>query len=153
LEFVRTREIILRHLPQRQLRILDVGGGTGVHARWLAEAGHEVVVVDIVPRHVEAANELGALGLSVTAQLGDARRLAHTDGSFDVVLLLGPLYHFPLPQPYDADTILVGPGERYTVIVHADNLGTWAWHCHILSHAESDKGMFGMVTAMVVQPA
>jgi FtsP/CotA-like multicopper oxidase with cupredoxin domain len=60
---------------------------------------------------------------------------------------------FPLPQPYDADTILIGPGERYTVIVHADNLGTWAWHCHILSHAESDKGMFGMVTAMVVQPA
>ncbi len=60
---------------------------------------------------------------------------------------------FPLPQPYDADTILVGPGERYTVIVHADNLGTWAWHCHILSHAEGDKGMFGMVTAMVVQPA
>jgi SAM-dependent methyltransferase len=93
LEFVRTREIILRHLPQRQLRVLDVGGGTGVHARWLAEAGHEVVVVDIVPRHVEAANELNALGLSVTAQLGDARHLAHTDGSFDVVLLLGPLYH------------------------------------------------------------
>jgi SAM-dependent methyltransferase len=93
LEFVRTREIILRHLPGGHLRVLDVGGGTGVHARWLAEAGHEVVVVDIVPRHVEAANELSALGLSVTAQLGDARRLAHTDASFDVVLLLGPLYH------------------------------------------------------------
>jgi SAM-dependent methyltransferase len=51
------------------------------------------VVVDIVPRHVEAVNELGALGLKVTAQLGDARRLTHTDESFDVVLLLGPLYH------------------------------------------------------------
>jgi SAM-dependent methyltransferase len=93
LEFVRTREIILRHLPQAHVRVLDVGGGTGVHARWLAEAGHEVGVVDIVPRHVEAANELNALGLSVTAQLGDARRLAHADASFDVVLLLGPLYH------------------------------------------------------------
>jgi FtsP/CotA-like multicopper oxidase with cupredoxin domain len=58
---------------------------------------------------------------------------------------------YPVPQPYLADTILVGPGERYTVLVHADNPGTWAWHCHILSHAESDQGMFGMVTALVVK--
>ena len=49
-----------------------------------------------------------------------------------------------------ADTILVGPGERYSVLVHATDLGTWAWHCHILTHAESETGMFGMVTAMVV---
>lgn len=93
LEFVRTREIIRRHLPPGPLRVLDVGGGTGVHARWLAESGHEVVVVDIVPRHVEAARELAALGLSVSAELGDARQLAQADEGFDVVLLLGPLYH------------------------------------------------------------
>jgi len=58
---------------------------------------------------------------------------------------------YPLSQPYDADTILVGPGERYTVLVHATIAGVWAWHCHILSHAESDTGMFGMVTALIVQ--
>jgi len=58
---------------------------------------------------------------------------------------------FPVPQPYNADTVLVGPGERYTVLVHADQAGTWAWHCHILPHAEKDTGMFGMVTAMVVK--
>ena len=58
---------------------------------------------------------------------------------------------FPLPQPYEADTIMVGPGERFTVLVHATEVGTWAWHCHILSHAEkSDGSMFGMVTALVV---
>jgi FtsP/CotA-like multicopper oxidase with cupredoxin domain len=57
----------------------------------------------------------------------------------------------PLAQPYEADTILVGPGERYSVLVHATEPGAWAWHCHILTHAETDKGMFGMVTAMVVK--
>jgi FtsP/CotA-like multicopper oxidase with cupredoxin domain len=46
---------------------------------------------------------------------------------------------------------MVGPGERYTVLVHADMAGTWAWHCHILPHAERDDGMFGMVTALVVK--
>ena len=57
---------------------------------------------------------------------------------------------YPVKDPYLADTILVGPGERYTVLVRAELKGTWAWHCHILSHAENEKGMFGMVTAMVV---
>jgi FtsP/CotA-like multicopper oxidase with cupredoxin domain len=26
----------------------------------------------------------------------------------------------------------------------------WAWHCHILNHAENDTGLFGMVTALIV---
>lgn len=57
---------------------------------------------------------------------------------------------FPL-APYSADTINVAPGERYSVLVHATNPGVWAWHCHILPHAEREDGMFGMVTAMLVQ--
>ena len=58
----------------------------------------------------------------------------------------------PLDQPYWADTINVAPGERYTVLVHPtiENVGAWAFHCHILNHAENDDGLFGMVTAWVV---
>jgi len=57
----------------------------------------------------------------------------------------------PLDSPYAADTIAVGPGERYTVLIHPDEVGTWVWHCHILNHVERESGMFGMVTALVVQ--
>jgi len=56
----------------------------------------------------------------------------------------------PLDQPYWADTINVGPGERYTVLFQADKPGVWVWHCHILNHAESDTQMIGMVTAIAV---
>jgi manganese oxidase len=56
----------------------------------------------------------------------------------------------PLEQPYWADTINVGPGERYTVLFQADKPGVWVWHCHILNHAESDTQMIGMVTAIAV---
>ncbi|MFN8511147.1 MAG: copper oxidase [Thermomicrobiales bacterium] len=56
------------------------------------------------------------------------------------------------PQPWMCDTLTVSPGERWDVIVEATEVGTWAFHCHILSHAESEHGMFGMVTALVVQP-
>jgi FtsP/CotA-like multicopper oxidase with cupredoxin domain len=58
---------------------------------------------------------------------------------------------FPVPNPYRVDTLDVAPGERYTVLVQASAPGVWAWHCHILSHAEGANGMFGMVTAFVVQ--
>lgn len=56
-----------------------------------------------------------------------------------------------LPTPYMCDTLNIAPGERYDVIVKCDEPGVWAYHCHILTHAESSKGMFGMVTAVIVQ--
>jgi hypothetical protein len=57
---------------------------------------------------------------------------------------------FPL-EPYRVDTLNVAPGERYTVLVQASAPGVWAWHCHVLTHAEGADGMFGMVTTFVVQ--
>jgi ubiquinone/menaquinone biosynthesis C-methylase UbiE len=92
LEFVRTQEILRRHLAPAPATVLDVGGGTGVHARWLAADGYRVHVVDVTPRHVEmVTTDLADLG--VTAALGDARDLDAANRSYDVVLLLGPLYH------------------------------------------------------------
>ena len=54
------------------------------------------------------------------------------------------------PAPWRCDTLNVAPGERWDVLVKATNSGTWAFHCHILPHAESEHGMYGMVTALVV---
>ena len=52
---------------------------------------------------------------------------------------------------YMADTLVVAPGSRYDLLVKADAPGAWAFHCHILSHVEGPEGMFGMVTALVVE--
>ena len=57
---------------------------------------------------------------------------------------------WPQPQPWKCDTLNIAPGERWDVIVNCNNPGTWAFHCHILPHAESEHGMFGMVTALIV---
>ncbi len=56
-----------------------------------------------------------------------------------------------LPQPYMCDTVNVAPGERWDVLVDCTEPGVWAFHCHVLSHAESAHGMFGMVTALIVE--
>jgi FtsP/CotA-like multicopper oxidase with cupredoxin domain len=55
-----------------------------------------------------------------------------------------------VPAPWKCDTLNVAPGERWDVIVNCKSEGVWAFHCHILPHAESDHGMFGMVTAVIV---
>ena len=57
----------------------------------------------------------------------------------------------PVPQRYQQDTVLVAPGQRVDVLVTASELGVWAFHCHILSHAENEQGMFGMVTVFIVK--
>lgn len=58
---------------------------------------------------------------------------------------------FPLEHPYKADTVLVAPGERYSVLVEATAPGRWAFHCHIFTHSESSEGMFGMFTELIVR--
>lgn len=57
---------------------------------------------------------------------------------------------FPLDEPYWADTLNVAPGERYSVLINPDRPGAWVWHCHILTHVEREQGVFGMLTAIIV---
>jgi plastocyanin len=57
----------------------------------------------------------------------------------------------PLDHPYWADTINVAPGERYSVLFQGSMPGVWVWHCHILTHVESEDGLFGMATAVIVE--
>lgn len=89
LERARTQVLLERLLPLAPARVLDVGGGAGVYASWLADEGYQVHLVDPVPLHVEQARTGG----EVTAAVGDARHLEEADDSWDAVLMLGPLYH------------------------------------------------------------
>jgi FtsP/CotA-like multicopper oxidase with cupredoxin domain len=94
----------------------------------------------------------------ILAKLGDKIRVRYMNEG----LMIHPMHlhgiaqlvyskdGYPLPQPYMCDTLNIAPGERYDVIVDCDSPGAWAFHCHILTHAESRHGMFGMVTALVV---
>ncbi len=89
LEMLRTQELLRRFLPPAPARILDVGGGTGVHARWLVEDGYHVDLIDPIPRHIEQARTV------CSAEVGDARDLTAQNDAYDAVHLLGPLYHLP----------------------------------------------------------
>jgi ubiquinone/menaquinone biosynthesis C-methylase UbiE len=93
LELARTQELLSRHLPAPPATILDVGGGPGPYARWLAGQGYAVHLIDPVPLHVEQATRAPGDHPLASATVGDARQLDTPDASADAVLLLGPLYH------------------------------------------------------------
>lgn len=88
IEFERTQEFITARVPPGSC-IIDVGGGTGIHAAPLAARGDHVTLVDPVPAHVAGASARGTF----PALVGDARDLPMENDSADAVLLLGPLYH------------------------------------------------------------
>ncbi len=130
-----------------------------------------------IPADVEIAQEIpmvlndaGTLGLSLNGKSFPATEpIVVNKGDWVLVhyanegLQIHPMHQHQFPQlvvakdgipldnPYFADTINVAPGERYSVLLHPDEVGTWVWHCHILNHVEREDGMFGMVTAMVVK--
>jgi len=93
-----------------------------------------------------------------TAKLGDWIQMTYLNEGLQIhpMHLHGPrqlviaIDGEPLTTPYWEDTVNVAPGQRVTVLVKADNPGAWAWHCHILNHAEGPDGMFGMVTALII---
>ena len=96
IEQERTLELLERYLPPPPAVILDVGGGPGAYACWLAARGYTVHLVDALPLHVEQAREASASqpgAALASATVGDARSLDAPEESADGVLLLGPLYH------------------------------------------------------------
>ena len=130
-----------------------------------------------VPENVEIAQEIpmvlndtGVIGLSlngksfpattpIVGNQGDWLLVTYAnEGSmihpmhmhqFDQIVIAKDGY--PLDNPYTVDTLNVAPGERYSVLVQLEEPGTWVWHCHILNHVERETGMFGMVTAVIVE--
>lgn len=117
-------------------RVLDVGGGTGVHAAWLAQDGYDVTLIDPVAEHVRYARELAAtLDAGFDACLGDARGLQAQSATVDACLLLGPLYHLP-----DHSQRLAALAEAVRVtrpggLVCAAAISRYAWPLYALRDA------------------
>ncbi len=94
-EFAVTQRALREYLPPPPARILDCGGGPGRYAVELARQGYQVVLFDLSAGNLALAQEKAAeAGVALTFEQGTALDLGcFTDGEFDAVLLMGPLYH------------------------------------------------------------
>ena len=92
IEFHTTKTYINRYLEQG-MRLLDVGAGTGRYSLHYATQGYNVTAVELVQRYVDIIRSKKDENMRLSVSQGDARNLLFDDDTFDVTLVMGPMYH------------------------------------------------------------
>jgi len=105
-EFERIKSLIEKYLSTSSSKIIDVGGGTGKYAEWLAKKGHDVHLVEPVAKHLQLAeNRAKKLKNKFFVHLGESRKLDFPNNYADLILLHGPLYH--LQRKEDRESTII----------------------------------------------
>ena len=98
LEFATTMSYIHRY-TNPQSRVLEVGAGTGRYSIALAKEGLDVTAVELVESNLAILRENSKGIGNISSIQGDATDLSRfEDNSFDITLLLGPMYHLYEPD-------------------------------------------------------
>ncbi|MEH7076313.1 class I SAM-dependent methyltransferase [Neobacillus drentensis] len=95
IEFDITKRYLDDYLQGENLEVFDIGGGPGRYSLYLAEKGHRVSLLDLSKRNIEVAKEKSfEIGIQLNDYIhGNALELDYLDKTYDVILLMGPLYH------------------------------------------------------------
>lgn len=88
-------EFIQRFLPDRPLRILDIGGSSGRFALPLADCGHRVTVIDIAEDALAILSEKGHSNIAV--HCGDVFQF-DSESKFDAALAIESAVYIDLPR-------------------------------------------------------
>lgn len=92
-EFLTTMRYIDKYL-QPGMEILEIGAATGRYSHTLARRGYRVNAVELVQHNIDLFNANTQPGENISIRQGNAKDLSFfADNSFDVTLLLGPMYH------------------------------------------------------------
>lgn len=92
-EFLTTMTYVEKYLWPGA-RILEIGAGTGRYSHALARMGYEVDAVELIERNIEIFRQQTRPEEKITIRQGTATDLsAIADNRYDLVLLLGPMYH------------------------------------------------------------
>lgn len=104
IEYLTNTKYILDELEKGDT-ILELGAATGAYTMMLAEKGFNVTALEYVEKNLDVLKSKIQEHHNVTPILGDAFDLSQfEDESFDCVLNMGPLYHFPNEE--DRDTVV-----------------------------------------------
>ena len=92
-EFLTTTKYIEKYLKPNS-KILEVGAGTGRYSLYYANKGYDVSAIEYIDHNVDVLKSKIKEGMKIVAEQGDAVDLSRfEDNTFDITLVLGPLYH------------------------------------------------------------
>lgn len=106
---------ILRQLPSRFDRALDVGSGSGDLARLLASRAGAVHGIDVDPTIVARAREFTDLAAPVTFTVGDALNEI-PPGPYDVITCVATIHHLPFSDALTCFRKHLAPGGSLVVV-------------------------------------
>ena len=92
-ELITTLKYIDKYLNEGD-RILEVGAGTGIYSLHYAKRGYQVDSLELVKDNLDILKSKITSDMNINAIQGNALDLSmYEDNTFDVTLVLGPLYH------------------------------------------------------------
>lgn len=92
-EFLTTMRYIEKYLSDN-CRIIEIGAGTGRYSHALAQKGYRVDAVELIEHNIEIFKSKTTEGENISIVQGNATDLSNfEDNTYDVTLLLGPMYH------------------------------------------------------------
>jgi ubiquinone/menaquinone biosynthesis C-methylase UbiE len=92
-EFLTTMKYINKFL-KKGMRVLEVGAGTGRYSLTIAKQGFQVDAIELIQHNIDVFKSKVAEKCTINIRQGNAMDLScYNDETFDITLVLGPLYH------------------------------------------------------------
>ena len=97
-EFLTTMRYIEKYL-RPGMRILEIGAATGRYSHTLARMGYRVDAIELIKHNIDVFQQNTRPGENITITQGNAIDLsAFPSDTYDMTLLLGPMYHLFTPE-------------------------------------------------------
>jgi SAM-dependent methyltransferase len=134
---------LLRDVPQRVGRALDVGCGTGSFARLLAERAEQVDAIDLSPAMIDVARQRSVGHPNIRFEVADFLASPMDNGAYDVIASIATLHHVPLRSALPRLAAALAPGGTLVVLDLLDPSGfrelprnALAWlYARVLAHS------------------
>lgn len=131
-EFLTTMRYVEKYLKPG-MRVLEIGAATGRYAHTLARQGYKVDAVELVQHNIDIFQANTQPGEDVRIFQGNAKELTMLgDDTYDVTLLLGPMYHlFTVPEQLEALSEAIRVTKKGGVIfaAYCGNEATMIQYC------------------------
>lgn len=93
IEYITTTKYIEKYL-NKDSKILEIGAGTGIYSINYAKKGYNVTAIELIEDNLKILNSKIVSNMNIKTYQGNAINLSMLeDNTYDVTLLLGPLYH------------------------------------------------------------
>lgn len=131
-EFLTTMRYVEKYLLPG-MRILEIGAATGRYSHEFARKGYRVDAVELVQHNIDIFMEKTQPGEDVTIRQGNAKDLHFfADNTFDITLLLGPMYHlFTVEEQQQAlsEAVRVTKPGGILFVAYCGNDATMVQYC------------------------